>query len=100
MATTSEIKAGLDDIAAEIRTERQALRSAQARVNASLAALQGLPTKYAGLIAEIDGFDAQTSDVFERLAKAEKAKLVTEFTALRGKTNAANTALQAIDFTT
>lgn len=96
MATPSEVKAGLDDIAQEIRTERQALKTVKARATAALNALNGIPTKYAPLIGEIDAYDG--SDAFETLAKAEKAKLAAEFTALKAKAQQASDALSGIDF--
>ena len=40
-------------------------------------------TDFADVIATIDAFAANSTDYFERLAKAEKAKLQAEFVALK-----------------
>ena len=98
MATPSEVKAGLDDIAATIRTERQALKNCAARVSVALANLNAIPTTFAALIAEIDGYTP--TGAFETLAQDEKAKLQTEFTSLKNKAQTAKTGLDAIDFST
>ena len=98
MATTSEVKAGLDDVAQEIRTERQALKNAKARVAASVAALNSLPTKYADIVATVNGYTPTGS--FETEAKDELAKLTTEFQALKTKAATAQAGLDAIDFIT
>jgi predicted nucleic acid-binding Zn-ribbon protein len=99
MATASEVKAGLDDTAASIRAERNALKQAKARVTAAKNNLNALTTVHADLIATINGYDAQTTDAFEQIAKAELAKLAPEYMSLRTKATAAETALAEIDFT-
>lgn len=99
MATASQVKAGLDDIATVIRTERQAMISCKARVTAADNSLAALPTTYADVLAAINGFAVDSTDTFERLAKAELAKLTTEFQALKAKTATTKTGLAAIDFT-
>lgn len=86
MATASEVKAGLDDIATSIRNSRQAYANAKARIQAAYNELNAIPTTFADLIATIDGYDG--SDAFEVLAQAEKAKLAAEFTALKATLNA------------
>jgi predicted nucleic acid-binding Zn-ribbon protein len=99
MATASEVKAGLDDIASAIRAERNALKQAQARVTTAKNNLNALTTVHAGVVAAVNAYDAQTTDAFEQIAKAELAKLATEFMALRTKATTAETALAEIDFT-
>ena len=94
MATTSEVKAGLDDIAKTIRTERQTCAAAKARLTAARGNLDLIPTTFQGVIATIDSYD--TTDAFEVLSKAEFAKLATEFVALRAATDAAVTELASI----
>lgn len=96
MATSSQVKAGLDDIATIIRTERQAILKCVARIIAAKNALNNLPTQYADVIATIDGYTP--TGAFESLAKSEKDTLAAEFVSLRTKATDAETALAAIDF--
>ena len=81
MATSSEVKAALDDIAQSIRTERQAMKSAKARISAGQSNLNALPTVFANAISEINGFTP--TGAMETLAQDELSKLTTEFTALK-----------------
>lgn len=97
MATPSQVKAGLDDIATVIRTERKAVILAIARITAAEARLNNLATEYADVIATIDGFIP--TGAAETLAKDDKARLQAEFVELRTKTTTAKTGLAAIDFT-
>ena len=83
MATISEVKASLDNIAQTIVTERQAFASAKARIQAASGNLAAIPTVFADTILEIDGYTP--TGAFETLAKDEKAKLATEFVALRAE---------------
>jgi len=86
MATTSEVKAALDDISQSIKTERQAFASAKARIQTASGNLGLIPTTFAGVIAEIDGY--VPTGAFETLAKDEKARLATEFVALKAEIDA------------
>ncbi len=81
MATSSEVKAALNDIAQSIRTERQAMKNAKARIAAGQGNLNALPTVFADAIAEINGFTP--TGAMETLAQDELVKLTTEFTALK-----------------
>ena len=94
MATSSEVKAALDDIAQSIRTERQAMSNAKARIATGQGNLNLIPTTFADAIATIDGF-VPTGE-FESLSKDEFAKMTTEFLALRSEAGDAVTALSAI----
>ena len=85
MATPSEIKAGLDEIAGLIREQRQVMLKAKSNALQASEALAAITTNYADVIAAIDALAAGPTDYFERLAKAEKAKLAAEFTALKAK---------------
>ena len=96
MATPSEVKAGLDDVAQEIRTERKALIDAQARVQAAKNNLSNIPTKYNDLIATINNYTG--ADEFEVQAQADKTRLQSEFQALETKADNANTDIQSYDF--
>ena len=86
MATTSEVKAGLDDISRSIRDSRNAYAKAKAAIQSAHNQLAAIPTTFADVIAEIDGYDG--SDAFEQVAQAEKAKLATEFVALQNEMDA------------
>jgi len=86
MATASEVKAGLDDIATSIRNSRQAYANAKARIQAAYNELNAIPTTFADAIATIDGYTP--TGAFETLAKDEKAKLQQEFTALKNTLSA------------
>ena len=94
MATISEIKAGLDDIAQTIRTERQAMKSSKARISSGQGNLNLLPTVFADIIADINGFTP--TGAFEELAKDELAKLTAEYLALVSDAGDAVTVLNDI----
>ena len=81
MATTSEVKAGMDDISTSIRNCRQMYAQAKSRIQAAHNELNAIPTTFADVLATIDGYVG--SDAFEALSKDEKAKLTTEFLAVR-----------------
>jgi len=86
MATISEVKQGMDEIAASIRAVQKRYADAKASIEAGSTALGNIPTKYADILAEIDGF--APTGAFETLAKDEKAKLATEFLALKSTIDA------------
>ena len=81
MATSSEVKAALDDISQTIRTERQALKNAKARFAVAQGNLNALPIVFEDAISEINGFTP--TGAMETLAQDELAKLTIEFQALR-----------------
>ncbi len=93
MATTSEVKAGLDDIAKSIRTERQAMKNAKARILVGESNLNSIPTTFSDILDTINGYSKDTTDSFEILCKAELAKLTTEFLALKSDATLAITDL-------
>lgn len=86
MATTSEVKSGLDEVAATIAEAKATVDKAQSNAQAASDALGAIPADFADLIATIDAF-TPTGD-FEALAKDEKDKLAAEFTALKAKADA------------
>ena len=96
MATPSEVKAGLDDAAQEIRTARQALKQAKARISSAKANLSNIPTKHAELINTINGYTG--ANEFETQAQADLSALTSEFGALETKASSAETALDSINF--
>lgn len=81
MATTSEVKTGLDLVAERIATQRAVVDKAKANAQSASDALAAIPTDFADLIATIDAYTG--ADEFETLAQAEKARLTTEFNALK-----------------
>jgi hypothetical protein len=90
----SNVKAALDDIAQSIRTERQAMANAKARIATGQNNLNALPTTFSEAIAEITAYEG--IDAFEALSKDELAKLTDEFIALVGDAGTAVTALESI----
>ena len=86
MATSSQVKTALDDIAGIISIQRAVLEKAIQNASAASAVLAAIPTTYVDVIATINAFG--TTDAFENLAKAEKAKLQAEFTALKADADA------------
>lgn len=81
MATASQVKVGLDDIASVIAAQRDVMKKAKSNAALASAALAALGTTYADVIATITAYG--TSDAFEALSKAEYAKLLAEFNALK-----------------
>lgn len=88
MASYSEMKAGLDDIAAMIREQRNTLTKAKSNGTSASEALASIPTTFADVIAAIDAIPANTTNAAEMLLKAEKAKLAAEFGSLKTKADA------------
>jgi hypothetical protein len=80
MATTSEVKTGMDAIAATIANARAVVIKAKANVATAKATLDALPTAYADVLSTINAYG--TTDAFEANTKAELAKLTAEFTDL------------------
>ncbi len=96
MATFSEMKSGLDAISVRIRDQREVMKKAKLNAQSVSAALQAITVDYADVIATIDAIPAGTTDNAERVLKADKAKLATEFTALKAKADT----VAAIDMNT
>ena len=86
MATTSEVKSGLDAVALVIAEASSTVDKAQSNAQLASDALGAIPANFADLIATIDAY-APTGE-FESLAKDEKDKLATEFAALKAKADA------------
>lgn len=81
MATASQVKTGLDRIATVIATQREVVSKAKSNSALASAALAALATDYADVIATIQSYG--TSDAFEAVSKAEFAKLLAEYNALK-----------------
>jgi predicted transcriptional regulator len=93
-STTSQIKAGLNEIATRIAQERSRLAQAKNSITAAEVALSGMPAQYGTLIADIDALTGTAP--FVLLSKDEKAKLVAEFQALKSQATAAKNAVAEI----
>lgn len=85
-ATTSQIKAGLDDIASIIRAQTVAVSKAQQNVAAASAVLAALATDFADVVSTVQAFTP--TGAFQTNAKDELAKLISEYQALKAKADA------------
>lgn len=94
MATSSEVKAGLDDISATIRQLRFEMKRCKVSVTNTKTALTNLPTQYADVVATVQAFG--TTNAFEALSKAELTKLTAEYQALLAAVTQAETDLAAL----
>jgi hypothetical protein len=81
MATSSQVKAALDAVAEAIAKNRERMVGVKATATEVSVALGELPTLYADVVTTVNGYG--TTNAFEALAKAELAKLATEYTALK-----------------
>jgi hypothetical protein len=90
MATPSEVKAGLDDIAQDIRTQRAALTAAISQAAVVEAGLHNLAQRYAGVVETVNGYGVDNA--FEAVSKAELAALTGEFVELLNRATAAASA--------
>ena len=81
MAEYSEVKAALDDIAVQIANARLVRARCLSQLSAASAVLGNLPTQYADVVTTINAYG--TTNAAENFAKEEKAKLQTEFLALK-----------------
>jgi len=86
MATTSQVKAGLDEISGKIKAVRERFEASKNGISASSSALGAIPTAHADVLATIDGYTP--TGPFEELAQDEKARLQTEFVALKAELDA------------
>lgn len=81
MSTYSEVKTGLDGIAIRMSNDRDIMKKVKTNAAQASADLAALATDYAAIIAQINAYG--TNDASEAFAKAELAKLVSEYTALK-----------------
>jgi len=84
MATFSQIKSGLDEIAAKNERNRTIIESSRSSLGVAQTNLSKMLTDYSQLVADINqtAIDNPTDDAY-RLAKSEKDKLVADFQALK-----------------
>lgn len=92
MATTSEIKSGLDSIAATIARSVSTRATIKNNLLSARNQLADLVTVYADVIATINGWSPPTG-AFQQVADSELAALTTEFLALKTDIEAELTAL-------
>lgn len=88
--TTSGIKTTLDDCAREIDQTRRQLADAKALINAGIARLNSIPTKYKPMIDAVNAASYGTP-AHEAANKAELAALTSEFQVLNSQAKSANT---------
>lgn len=94
MATISEVKNGLAEVAQVIETERKKAKSAKATITAVENNLASIGSRYNKLITEVNGYTP--TGAFETLAQDELDKLTSEFQTLKTAVTTAKTALAAI----
>ena len=80
MATTSEVKAGIDSISVLIASSQQLEARAISGLLAARSQLAGIPAQFSDVLATVDAYTP--TGAFEVLAQDEKGKLATEFSAL------------------
>lgn len=96
MATFTETKATLDEIAVKSETNRKNLAAARASVAGVEAALQTMVNQYSAFIAQVDAdAAANPGDAAWQNALAEKNRLVADFIAIQSKAQAIITAFDA-----
>ena len=89
MATYTETKATLDDIAARSENNRKRIESAKSALAQAEADLNGMAAAYSGFVAQLDtDAAANPNDDAWQTALAEKNQMVADFQAL--KTRATN----------
>jgi len=81
MATTSEVKAGLDSIASLIAGSQQLEDRAIAGLLAARNQLAAIPTQFSDVLDTIDAYTP--TGPFQEVTQDEKGKLATEFVALK-----------------
>lgn len=86
MASYSEVKAGLDDVATVIREQKAVMLKAKSNAALASTALADLATDFADVVATINAYGTSNAAeaAAEAAAKAELGKLVAEYTALKG----------------
>lgn len=81
MASYSDVKAGLDTVAAIIRDQRARLAQAKTIAAAASTTLAALSTDYADIISTVNAYG--TTNASEAVAKTDLAKLTAEFGTLK-----------------
>ncbi len=97
MATFSQIKAVLDEIATKNARQRRYLENARASLVTAQTNLAGMPSEYSAIVADIDqaAIDNPTDEAY-LLAKSEKDKLAADFQNLKTYADALIVAYDAV----
>ena len=97
MATYTETKATLDEIAQRSESNRKRLEQAKGQVAAALSDLSGMAAAYGAFITQLNAdAAANPTDDAWKLAKSEKNQLVSDFQALDARAEAMNTAITGL----
>lgn len=81
MASTSEIKVGMDAIASIVAAQRAEILKLQQGAQTAANELANIPTTYADLIATVTAFT--NGNAYQNAVKAELISLGQEYTALK-----------------
>ena len=99
MATFSEMKTALDEIAATISAARMSLDKCGENAAKAQTNLGNLSTEYSGIVAAINQFlSDNASDEAAKTMKAEKDLLVAEFQALQTAAGQMVTAIDGVTY--
>jgi hypothetical protein len=85
MATSSQVKTGLDNISNTIVAQRALMKSLHDQAAGVGQVLDSIAATYSDVLATINAYPANTTDAFQAVSKAELATMTTEFTALRSQ---------------
>lgn len=94
MATSSEVKAGMDNIAQSISSSRAVVKEAIELLGQAKESLNGIPANYADVLATITAY-VPTGEA-ETLYKDELANMTVEFLALVAEVEGAETELAGV----
>lgn len=94
MATYTQTKTTLDEIAQRSEQNRKRLEQAKATIAAALSDLTAMQTAYSGFVSQLNtDAAANPNDDAWQLARAEKDQLIADFQALRTEADNLNTAV-------
>jgi len=97
MATFTETKATLDDIAARSEANRKRLESAKQLIATAQADLLAMPTAYGAFATQLNTDSAaNATDSAWQTAKSEKDQMVADFQALKTRADSMVTAVTGI----
>ncbi len=96
MATFTEVKKVLDEIAERTTQNASRTTNAKALLTTAQADLASMPGAYSSILSEIDaGATANPTDQAWQNAKAEKDQMVSDFQALKAEVDALVTAVNS-----
>lgn len=82
MATTSQVEAGLDEIAARINAQRAVMTKAKSNAAGASDALDAIAADFGDVISTVQGYG--TENAYEAATKAKFERMVAEFGTLKG----------------